>query len=61
MGDFDFNIELLISLMETRPLLIDKTNDIYKNRIETKKTWTEFCILPQKDFETAGDVKKSCW
>jgi hypothetical protein len=37
MGDFEFDIELLISLVETRPLLRDKTDDIYKDRIETNK------------------------
>jgi hypothetical protein len=39
-GDFEFDIELLISLVEAGPVLWDKLNDtrIYKDRIETKKT-----------------------
>jgi hypothetical protein len=36
-GDFEFNIELLISLAEARPVLWDRTDDIYKDRNETKK------------------------
>ena len=34
MGDFDFGIDLLLSLVEARPVLWDKTDDIYK---ETKR------------------------
>jgi hypothetical protein len=58
MGDFWFNIELLISLVDGWPVLRDKTDDVYKDRIETKKTWTEVCICLQKDFEALEDVKK---
>jgi hypothetical protein len=36
-GDFDFDIDLLISLVEARPVLWDKTDDIYKDRNETKR------------------------
>ena len=32
MGDFEFNTDLLISLVEARPVLLDKTDDIYKDR-----------------------------
>jgi hypothetical protein len=34
MGDFEFDIDLLISLVEARPVLWDKTADIYKDRNE---------------------------
>jgi hypothetical protein len=37
MGDFEFDTELLISLMEARPVLWDRTDDIYKGRNEKKK------------------------
>ena len=37
MGDFEFNFDLLISLVEARPVLWDKTCDIYKDRNETKR------------------------
>jgi len=57
MGDFDFDVELLISLVDARPVLWDKTDDIYKDRIETKKAWGEVCVCLQKDFEALGDVK----
>jgi hypothetical protein len=32
IGDFEFDIELLISLLEARPVLRDKTDDIYKEK-----------------------------
>ena len=36
MGDFEFDTDLLISLVEARPVLWDKTDDIYKDRNEKK-------------------------
>ena len=59
MGDFDFNIELLISLVETRPVLWVKRDDKYKDRNKTKKAWTEVCICLPEDFEVLGDDKKT--
>jgi len=58
MGDFEFDIDLLISLVEARPVLWDKTDDIYKDRNETKKAWREVCICLQEDFEALGNGKK---
>jgi len=56
MGDFEFHSDLLISFVEDRPVLWDKTDDIYKDRKETKKAWREVCICLQEDFEFLGDV-----
>jgi len=39
-------------------VLWDKTDDIYKDRIEAKKVWREVCICLQEDFEALRDVKK---
>jgi len=44
MGDYELDIELLISVVNARPVLWDKTDDIYKDRIETKKAWREVCL-----------------
>jgi len=57
MDDFEFDIDL-ISLVEARPVLWDKTGDIYKDRNEMKKAWKEVCICLQEDLEALGDVKK---
>jgi hypothetical protein len=56
--DSEFDIDLLISLVEARPVLWDKTDDIYKDRNKTKKAWRESCICLQEDFEALRDVKK---
>jgi hypothetical protein len=34
--DFDLDIELSVSLVEARPVLWDKMDDIYKEKNETK-------------------------
>ena len=51
MDDFGFNVELLISLVDVRPVLWDKTDGTYKDRIEAKRAWTEVRICLQEDFE----------
>ena len=58
MGDFEFDIELLISLVDARPVVWDKKGDTYKDRIEKKKAWREVCLCLQEDSEALGDVKK---
>jgi len=55
MDDFEFDTDLLISLVEARPVLWDKTYDIYKGRNETKNAWREVCICIQEDFRPLGD------
>jgi len=58
-GDFEFDIDLFISLVEARPVLWDKMDDIYKDRNETRKAWREVCICLQEDFEALGHVQKT--
>jgi hypothetical protein len=59
MGDFEFDIDLLISMVEARPVLWDKTDDIYKDGNKTKKARREVSICLQEDFEALGDVQKN--
>jgi hypothetical protein len=56
MGDFEFDIELLIYLVDARPVLWIKTDGFYKDRIETKRVCRKVCICLQEDFEALGDV-----
>jgi hypothetical protein len=60
MGDFEFDIKLLISLVEAGPVLWDKLDDTYKDRIE-KRHVTDVCTCLQVDFEALGGDKKRCW
>ena len=55
---FEFDIELLI-LVEAPPVLWDKTYDVYKDRIETKKAWERVCACLQGDFEAIGMSKNA--
>ena len=57
-GNFEFDIDLLISLVETKPVLWDKTDNIYKERNETKKARRDVCICLQEDFEDLDVQKK---
>jgi len=41
MGDIDFSKEMSIYLVEARPVLWNKTDDVYKDRNETKKKGME--------------------
>jgi hypothetical protein len=52
-------LKFLISLVEARPLLWDKTHDIYKDTNETKKAWRYVYICLQEDFEALGGVQKT--
>ena len=61
MGDFGFDTDLLISLVEARPVLWDKTDDSYKDRSKTKKAWREVCVCLQEDFETLEDAQKNAF
>ena len=36
MSDFELGVGLSTSLLESRPILLEKTEDIYKERNETK-------------------------
>jgi len=61
MEDFEFDKELSISLVEARPVLWDKKDDVYRGRIETQNAWTEVFTCLQEDFEALEDLKKRCW
>ncbi|CAG5023509.1 unnamed protein product [Parnassius apollo] len=50
---------MLISLVEARPTLWDKTIASYKNRNETKEAWKEVCIGLNSSFEELDDNEKN--
>lgn len=59
MDNFEINIELLIMHVESRPVLWDKTLDIYKDRNQTKKAWKEVCKKLKINFEELSDTEKN--
>jgi hypothetical protein len=42
-----------------RPVLWDKTDDIYKERIEKKNAWRRVCTWLQENFEALGMLKNA--
>ena len=59
MDNFEINIELLITHVQSRPVLWDKTLDIYKDRNQTKKAWKEVCKKLKSNFEELSDTEKN--
>ncbi|CAH1953516.1 unnamed protein product [Acanthoscelides obtectus] len=55
----ELDTELLIALIEARPVLWDKTSPIYKNRNETKEAWKEVCIEMNSDFHVYSEEEKN--
>lgn len=51
--------EVLISLVESKVVLWDKTLDIYKDRNATRKAWGEVCLALKPDFGSLGDKEKN--
>jgi hypothetical protein len=38
---FTYDVATLIELIESKPCLLDKTSDIYKDKIEKSKAWRD--------------------
>lgn len=50
--------EVLITLVQARPVLWDKTLENYKDRNLTRNAWNEVCIELNSEFEELGDKEK---
>ena len=60
MEDVDVDVELLISLVEERPVLWDKSLEAFKSKTETTAAWREVCnhrLNP--GFESMSDDAKN--
>lgn len=56
----ELDIEFLITLIQDRPMLWDKTLDSYKDRNVTKKAWQEISIeLSRAQFDALDDKGKT--
>ncbi|GBM52285.1 hypothetical protein AVEN_51719-1 [Araneus ventricosus] len=51
--------EFLISLVQVRPVLCDKTLQIFKDRIATQNAWRDICCELKNDFETMEKNEKN--
>ena len=57
--DVDIEIELLISLVEERPVLWNKNIDGYKNRNFTVAAWNDVCSVLHEGFNSLSDKEKN--
>ena len=55
---FTYDVATLIALIESKPCLWDKTNDIFKDKIENSKAWREICAFLEGDFHQVDRNKQ---
>lgn len=51
--------EVLITLIQAKPVLWDKSLDIYKDRIATKNAWGDVCLALKPDFENLTSTERN--
>lgn len=52
------DVELLISLIENRPVIWDKTLETYKDKNMRSAAWREVCNALKEDFEGMEEYKR---
>ncbi|CAH1973265.1 unnamed protein product [Acanthoscelides obtectus] len=59
--DKEMNIDndILIALEEARPVLWDKTLDIFKGRNTTREAWSQVCCELNEDFKEMESKEKN--
>lgn len=57
----DIDTELLISLVEARPVLWDKSLELHKDRNGTRNAWEEVCIELKSDFNELQNKDKNAF
>ena len=58
-GNITIDNELLIHLIQERPMLWDKTSEVFKDRIVTRNAWHEVCQHLKDDFDQLEDSEKN--
>lgn len=61
MSEVVIDNDLLISLVEARPVLWDKSLDIFKDRDATRNAWREVRLEIRKDFDELEDAEKNAF
>lgn len=54
----NIDVELLISLVQNRPVIWDKTLEIYKDKNLRTAGWREICLILKEDFEEMEEKKR---
>lgn len=53
--------EVLINCVEIRPILWDKTLEIYKDKIAKAAAWREICVILKEDFQAMEQKERRIW
>lgn len=53
--------DILISLVEARPVLWDKSLDTFKDRNATREAWKQVCCELKNDFEEMESKEKNAF
>ncbi|XP_045762116.1 glucose dehydrogenase [FAD, quinone]-like [Maniola jurtina] len=61
MADEPIDNDLLISLVELRPVLWDRTDELYKNRDATRAAWKEILKKLYPNFKTKDENKRQMY
>lgn len=59
MESADIDMDNLISLVEERPVIWDKTRETYKDRNETRNAWKEIFSELRPDFDELEATEKN--
>nr|CAI5845239.1 unnamed protein product [Callosobruchus analis] len=55
----NLDVELLIEVVRSRPILWDCSQEEYKHRIKKKDSWTEVCAVVYPIFLSKSDMDKN--
>nr|CAH7747855.1 unnamed protein product [Callosobruchus chinensis] len=52
------DVPLLITLVEDRPLIWDRTHPFYKHKKTTAETWKEICAILVDRYSSADEIER---
>ncbi|XP_026818990.1 uncharacterized protein LOC113557621 [Rhopalosiphum maidis] len=55
----DIDTDILISAVECRPILWDKSQEMYRDRNGTKNAWEEVCVELKSNFNSLQNSEKN--
>nr|CAI5861142.1 unnamed protein product [Callosobruchus analis] len=59
MGEYDIQVELMISLVQERPIIWDKTHEMYKHKNKTAEAWREICSILVEEYSDAYEDEQT--
>lgn len=56
---YETDAEVLISLVESKPVLWNKTLKVFEDKTVTKNDWSEACLALKPDFDVIDNKDKN--